>query len=186
MDRVGRRLLELTEGSALRRELSPPLTLNTGDVHYLSLLVERSSTESGSTGSLQVSLHDYIRNPRRRERREIGFGITSEGFPFIKCDGVITRSAPAVPEGETQLLVTRITSLENREVSLALRVYRRDEPVEDLDPTAWTVFREEGRCELDALTTLGLRIGKGGRFLIDELKIGASWRSVTVPESEGR
>jgi len=57
---------------------------------------------------LEVSLYSDDEHPRRRAQGEIGFGVTSDGFPYLKNGGKIVQSAPAIESGIVYLLVAKV------------------------------------------------------------------------------
>jgi hypothetical protein len=177
--RAGTQLLRLSEGEAIRRDLASPLPQQSGATYYVSFLLERQANATASSRFFEASLCGQERSPRRRSQREIAFGITSEGFPFIKCGGRITETAARIEDGSVHLCVAKITVSENSGVRPCLRVYRKGDPVDPHEPTAWTTSAN-AEHSATALSRVRLAVGADAVYYVDELKIGRTWHSVTA------
>ena len=178
--RGGRRLLRLAGGETMRRDLEHPLPLDPGSVYYVSFLVERPQRETEPGRFLEVSLYSEDEHPRRRAQGEIGFGVTSDGFPYLKNGGKIVQSAPAIESGIVYLLVAKVAVSTDRAVETYLRVHRDGEPVGQHEPSAWSAVGRPARCDFTP-SRIRLVTGDKAAFDVDELRIGTTWRSVTSP-----
>jgi len=178
--RGGRRLLRLAGGETMRRDLEHPLPLDPGSVYYVSFLVERPQRDTESGRYLEVSLYSDDEHPRRRAQGEIGFGVTSDGFPYLKNGGKIVQSAPAIESGIVYLLVAKVAVSTDRAVETYLRVYRDGEPVGEHEPSAWSAVGRLARCEF-TVSRIRLMTGDKAAFDVDEVRIGTTWQSVTSP-----
>ena len=179
VSRNGRRLLQLARGEAIQRDLEQELTLAPGETYYLSFIVQRYPGESESGRLLQVTLSGGDEHPRRRSRNELAFGITSDGFPFIKTGGKIIQSAPSIEDETVYLFVGKIVASSESSAETYLRVYRVGESIDGYEPSAWTTIGQPSSSE-STLSRIRLGVGADALFDIDELKIGKSWRAVTV------
>lgn len=179
VSRSGRRLLQLARGEAIRRDLEQVLPMQPGDIYYLSFIVQRHQGENESSQFLQVSLSGGDEHPRRRSRSELAFGITSDGFPYIKTGGKIIQSAPSIEDETVYLFVGKIVMSSESSAETYLRVYQAGESIDGHEPTAWTTVGQPGPSE-STLSRIRLATGEYARFDIDELKIGTTWRSVTT------
>ena len=179
--RQGRRLLQLSDGHAVTRDLETPLLLDPGEVTYLSFLARRRASASGTGRYLRVSLRDEGQRARRGARRELAVGVTSDGFPFVKTGGRIVQSAPPIEDDTTYLFVAKLVVSRDRVAEVSLRVYRPGESVDPQEPGTWTVMGQPGRCE-SAVSRIRLAVGDAAVWEIDELKIGATWHSVTAAD----
>jgi len=178
--RAGRRLLHLAGGETMRRDLEPPLPLDPGGVYYISFLLERSQAKTDAGRYLEISLYYDDEHPRRRAQGEIGLGVTSDGFPFLKNGGKIVQSAPSIESGVVYLLVAKVAVSTGRTVETYLRVHRDGEPVGQHEPSAWSAVGRPARCDF-TLSRIRLVTGDKAAFDVDELRIGTTWRSVTSP-----
>jgi len=179
LSRRDRRLLQLTRGEAIQRDLEQALPMQLGETYYLSFLIQRNRGEGESSRFLQVSMSGGDLHPRRRSRSELAFGITSDGFPYIKTDGRIIQSAPSIEDETVYLFVGKIVVTGESSAATYLRVYRAGEPIDGREPTAWTAVGQSGPSEF-ALSRIRLAAGANALFDIDELKLGTSWHAVTV------
>ena len=170
--------MQLVDGGTLVRILQQPVTLEPGDVYYLSFLAERSPGDASSGRFFRVSLAGDAGPPRRRLRTEAGFGVTTEGFPFIKAGGKIVQSAPAIEDATVYLFVGKVLASHERSTETYLRVYRDGEPVDREEPTAWSTVGPPSRCG-PAFSRVFLAAGPDALLEIDELKLGTTWKSVT-------
>ena len=127
-----------------------------------------------------MSLYNEDEHPRRRAQGEIGFGVTSDGFPYLKNGGKIVQSAPAIESGIVYLLVAKVAVSTDRAVETYLRVYRDGEPIGQHEPSAWSAVGRPARCEF-TVSRIRLVTGDKAAFDVDELRIGTTWRSVTSP-----
>lgn len=178
MPRAGRRLLQLSSGESIWRALEHPLALDPGRVYYLSFIAQRHRAKNESGRFLQVSLCSDDRHPRPRSQKELGFGITTDGFPFVKSGGKITQSAPPTDDDTVYLYVGKVVVSSERLAQTYLRIYRTGEAVDQQEPMAWTTVGMPTACEA-ALPRVRLTVGDSAVFDIDELRIGTTWHSVT-------
>lgn len=178
MPRAGRRLLQLSSGESIWRDLEHPLALDPGRVYYLSFIGQRHRASNESGRFLQVALCSDDRHPRPRSQKELGFGITTDGFPFVKSGGKITQSAPPTDDDTVYLYVGKIVVSSDRIVQTYLRIYRTGETVDQQEPKAWTTVGPPTACEA-ALPRVRITVGASAVFEIDELRIGTTWHSVT-------
>jgi ferric-dicitrate binding protein FerR (iron transport regulator) len=179
VSRSDRRLLQLTRGEAIQRDLEQALPMQLGETYYLSFLVQRNRGESESSRFLQVSMSGGDLHPRRRSRSELAFGITSDGFPYIKTDGRIIQSAPSIEDKSVYLFVGKIVVTSESSAATYLRVYHAGETIDGREPTAWTAVGQSSPSEF-ALSRIRLAAGANALFDIDELKLGTTWHAVTV------
>jgi ferric-dicitrate binding protein FerR (iron transport regulator) len=179
IQRVGLRLLRLENGEAVRRDLEQPLPLKPGNVYYLSFIVQRLPGETDTGRYLEVSLSDDDNQLRRRSRNELAFGVTSDGFPYVKSGGKIVQSAPAIEDGIVQMFVGKILVSDQRRAEPYLRVYRTGEFPTSYEPIAWTTIGQPSPCDSN-LSRVRLSVGSDTWIDIDELRIGTTWHSVTT------
>jgi hypothetical protein len=169
----------------MRRDLEHPLSLDPGSVYYISFLVERPQAKTDAGHYLEVSLYNGDEHPRRRAQGEIGLGVTSDGFPFLKNGGRIVQSAPAIESGTAYLMVAKLVASNQRTVETYLRVYRDGESIGPQEPTAWSAAGRPAQCEI-TVSRIRLAAGDNAAFDLDELRIGTTWRSVTSPATTTR
>ena len=179
MDRSGRRQLQLSDGEAIRRDFERPLLLETGNAYFVSLLIQRASGDAETGQFFQVSISGDEGYRGHRMRREVSFGITSEGLPFLKSGGTIIQSAPPIEDGLVYFCVARVIVSDAQSLETSLRLYRPGEVVDGSEPTAWTTVGLAQLRDSD-LVRIRLAVGPEAVYEIDELKIGRTWQSVTA------
>jgi ferric-dicitrate binding protein FerR (iron transport regulator) len=180
LPRAGRRLLLLATGDDIRRVFEQPLAMQPGNTYYISALIERRSQDTGAGQSLQISLGPGIAGPGRGHRRQqmIAFGISSDGFPFIKSGNTIRETALGIGPDETCLCVVKLVVGEQGLDSF-LRVYRMGESIDEFAPSTWTATSATGITG-SSVDSIRLTAGDNAAWHVDELKVGATWQSVTA------
>lgn len=181
LNRSQRRLMLLEQGTDIRRSFDQSLNLPTSESLYVSVLIERqpSSTE-GDGSSLQVSLEPDLPGRGRRLHQIVSFGVATDGFPFIGSGNAITKTATRFVAGETSLCVLKLAVVGDS-TSPLLRIYRPGEFIDISEPTAWTVTGQSGSTAYGP-ASLRIIVSENSAWSIDELKIGTTWNSVTLPD----
>ena len=77
------------------------------------------------------------------------------------------------------MFVGKIVAAGERGAETYLRVYQAGESIDGHEPAAWTTVGQPGPSE-STLSRIRLATGEGALFDVDELKIGMTWRAVTV------
>jgi hypothetical protein len=179
MVRSGRRLLQLTEGDAIRRQLERPLTLESDNGYFVSFLLQRDCEARDSGRYFQASLSGDGGPKGRRVRREIAFGVSSDGLPFIKIGGSIKQAAPPIENSVTYFCVMKILASAEGSVQASYRVFRPGESIHHHEPSVWTCSDSTSLVD-SSLSHVRLSVAAEGTYRIDELKIGTTWQSVTA------
>ena len=178
MDRAGRRMFLLQESDDIRREFDVPITVDEGRSLYVSLLAEHVSGDQDGERSLRVSLETNTTSRRHRGyRQRISFGVSPETFPYINSGGSITETASRTRDNEVCLCVFKLSHLDQGETCF-LRVYQLGDQVDANEPSSWTVAGGSP-LELQEYPSIRITVGSTGRWHLDELKVGTTWRSVT-------
>lgn len=183
MERSGRRLLQLTEGEAIRRQLERPLSLESDNAYFVSFLLQRDCEpgESGRFFEASVSGEDGFKG--RRARRGIAFGVSSDGLPFIKSGGSIVQAAPPIEDSVTYFCVAKILVSADGNVQTSYRVFRPGESIDAAEPSVWTCKGSTDQVD-SSVSHIRFSVGAEGAYGIDELKIGTTWQSVTSITSD--
>jgi hypothetical protein len=178
-DRAGRRLLSLEGGESLRRRFAEAIELRSDGTIFVSLLMTRQSASEregeGQSGGIQVVLEPDSASPRFTRRHSISFGVTSDGRPFLNNSGKIDETATSLPIDEPQLFVLMYKTNSNTTIA-NLRVYRVGEPVEETQPTVWTVSGSPSNGP-SKFVALRLSVGPRAGAQIDELRVSDSWKA---------
>jgi hypothetical protein len=179
LTRIGRRMLRLEGGDSLWRDLDAPLKMTPGEVYYVSFIAQRREQSKDGDQSLQLSLGAAEMRRRHARQDEFAFGLTSEGFPYLKCGGRITRSAPAIENTRPYLVVAKIVVIAGGLAETYLRIYSASETVDPYEPPAWTIAGRPGAHDATVLR-LSITAGATAQFDLDEVRIGTTWQSVTA------
>ncbi len=180
IQRSGRRLLEISDGDDIRRTLADSVEPPAGGL-FISVIVQRQPSVVIEERSLQLSLETEDGRGRRQHRVATSFGVTSEGFPFINNGSGISKTALPIDDAATCLCVFKLSRTSMGVIS-QLRVFQLNEAVDADEPTVWTVASES--VTAFTLDSVRLRVGRSGKWRIDELKVGSTWRSVVSSEQE--
>ncbi|QEG39362.1 FecR domain-containing protein [Roseimaritima ulvae] len=201
VSRDQRRLMLCSEGSDLRRELSPPFTWEPETELYLSFIIRDAETETrpvpesgdleGKTPeqsdprpdrSLRMTLEPDLPGRGRTRHAVASFGITSSGVPFINSRQRVSRTGLSILRGEDYFCVVRIPSVESNRPP-QMRVYHSTEAIESDTAETWTV-EAEFPVERQAIRWIRVTAGSNAFWHIDELRLGATWQSVIESEQD--
>ena len=178
MERSGRRLLQLAEGDAIRRQLEQPLSLESDNAYFVSFLLQRDCEPGESGRFFETSISGDDGSKGRRARRGIAYGFSSDGLPFIKSGGTIVLAAPPIEDSVTYFCVAKVLVSAERNVQTSYRVFRPGESIDAAEPSVWTCTGSSDQID-SSVSQLRLSVGADGMYRIDELKIGRNWQSVT-------
>ena len=91
--------------------------------------------------------------------------------------GAIFTSPHTVQRNQTQFWVGKIVARQQGEDEVFFRVYGEGEPLDPIEPAAWSVrsrgVQSDARLDIMLLSKFG-----GGTCWWDEVRIGKSWRAV--------
>ena len=178
-DRSGRRQLSLRPGDDIRRRLSKPLAITSNEAIFVSLLIERRELADAESrnGSLQVSLEPDLPGRGRRRHQTVTFGVTNDGYPMVGRANAVAKDTTRLSDSEPHFLVLKL-AIDGRSVTPFLRVYTRGDILDPIQPSLWSVIGEIGSVQYPPES---VRISNGTQavWLIDELRVGTTWESVT-------
>lgn len=173
-DRTGLRMIELANGGSIQRSLERPLVIDKAPIYFSFILYRQS--ELGKDSSFQFSISEETSGRAgRRQIKQVGLGISSDGFPFLKYAGVIQEVATRISH-EAMFCVVRIDSVDELNRRIQFRIFSELENVL-VEPTSWTVISDPHPIELK-LNQVQLQTGENGRWRMDELRIGKTWDSI--------
>lgn len=181
MNRGGIGMLELPTGVCVRiRPMSLPLDMHRDGITYFSLITQEPARPSGRS-------RETIRLTFRSSADEgdfLSFGYGQHSKPFIRGASFgIAQSLSPVPDGQSLLWIGKIICRAEGDDEVSFRIYGEHDALDFAEPGAWHVTRSvRMKAALDLL--LIASSGNAPRR-VDELRIGATWRSV-VPISTFR
>ena len=170
-------MLKLPPGNVVYvRTLSQAIELGSDRVTYFSLMVreiERSTTERP-----YEHLRLTFRSSDDYSGHALSFGHGPGYRPRIQAgDGNLYTSPLVLPAEQTTLWIGKVVSRADGEDEVYFRIYSEDEKLDYAEPATWHVVTRDlvSNARLDRV--LLSSTGKFGR-VIDELRIGPTWRSV--------
>lgn len=173
-------MLEFPAGrqTILVRELQRPLAMDLDTVTYFSLMVrETVAPESGSERRFDA-MRLTLRSSRDYFGPSVSFGYASDSRPRVQTGpGVGFTSPTLAPRGQSSLWVGKIVSRAAGEDEIYFRIYGEDEQLDYAEPAVWHVVTR-GVAQSANLDRLLLTSNGPSLRIVDELRIGPSWRSV--------
>src|SRR5262249_34057241 len=113
-----------------------------------------------------------------RLRLNVGVGGANQLFTHLQQVG--SRTPLPLSYGETYLLVAKIVASKANPDQVFMRVYGPAEPIEPDEPGSWSVIGPPFRSDL-VFDWLQVHVNSRTRQMIDEIRLGTTWPSVTAP-----
>ncbi len=162
----------------LSRRWERPLRTDRDDVAYFSYLVRCERRTADAPCDLQVVLRDSrVGEPHRKWAVTVSW---SAGKAAICWEGGGNCSSIPVEPGKTYLLAGKIVCGREAPDQTFLRLYAPRQRVDAEEPSSWTVV---SRPVISGLTfdTVQVQFNTTMPLLLDELRFGSTWSSVTSP-----
>jgi hypothetical protein len=172
--------LDYTGFTKYYRRLATPVRLDTDGVYYLSFLVRRHGPPADPLNAVAVLLRtsEEIRKEDPLKRLNIGVGGGNQLFTHLNRVG--SRTPLPLVYGETYLLVAKVVASGADPDQVFIRVYGPEEPVEPEEPGSWSVVGRPFESDL-VFDYLQVHINSKTRQMLDEVRLGTTWLSVTAP-----
>ncbi len=168
------------------RKLATPLRLDEDGVYYLSYLFRREGIPFRNDFNLiAVHLRDGAKGARpfrygqRQHRPRINFGVRHNTLFANLADIGSHNTLPLSPR-ESYLLVAKIVAGSQNPDQTFVRVYGAQELIDRDEPEEWSLVVDAVYCDL-VLDTVEIDINGIRRQVLDELRLGRTWSSVTAP-----
>jgi hypothetical protein len=165
------------------RRLATPIRLDTDGVYYLSFLFRRYGPQADDINAAAVILwtNDDFEQKLDGARLRLNIGVGGSNQVFTHLQQVSSRTPLPLVYGETYLLVAKIVASKANPDQVFIRVYGPEEPVErEETPGTWCVIGPQFQSDL-VFDWLQLHINSKTRQMIDEIRLGTTWSSVTAP-----
>jgi hypothetical protein len=182
-----RGMWEMDEGVTIRvRKLARPIDMTEEGITYFSLLV-REPEQSEATGQRPLEgVRLSFRSSEGFNRERLSFGVNEYFFPTIQTGlGVGFSAAKRAVNNQTTFWVGKIIRRTGGEDELSFQIYGEDENLPLFEPPSWLVStrgaKMDNRFDLVFLSSTG-----HASRIVDELRIGKTWRSVVVLDEEYR
>lgn len=187
------------------RQLATPLRLDTDGVYFISCLFRRAGPSGHPFHTVALMLrpneagpppakakdahngkrkdkdhheHGHEPKPSLANRLMIGTGGSNQVYtrlgPHCGC------SSLPISSNVTYLLVAKIVASRASYDQVSVRVYDPTEPIGAEEPASWTLISPAFRSNL-VFDWLGVHVNSNNRKMIDEIRVGTTWSSVTGP-----
>lgn len=159
------------------RPMAEQLNLNRDGVTFFSLMV-RETERRKDNDRPRERLRMTLRSSADYDGQTISFGHGPGYRPTVKTGAGISHASPFVlPAEQTTLWIGKIVSRQNGEDEIFFRVYGEDDELDYAEPATWHVVTRGVQLNAKLDLVLLSSEGKTAR-LVDELRIGPTWRSV--------
>ena len=176
-------MLELGKGSRfLVRDIAEPIPMDRDGVFYFSMML-RETTEPGAETNRHGAFRLTFRDSKDYFGDSLSFGFSPERRPHIFTGpGVGFVSATLAPERQSILFVGKVVTRKTANDEISFRMYGEDEELGYAEPAAWHVTSKGVSQSVRFDRLLLTSKGRAPR-VVDEIRIGPTWRSV-VPFKE--
>lgn len=177
-----RRVLQLSRGAAIRRQLLKTIRLDETCDFYISFVTQGAVRERKEYGDLRVALLPAT-SAAVDEKHRLSFGFSNSGEAYFVGDGV-SLGRKSIPNNESRLCVMKF--LKNGQCVMGLmRTFTRGESITAPPKTErmtwardWTTMGEACSGQ-PAVSCIRISVGKDAEWRIADLRIGPTWESVT-------
>jgi hypothetical protein len=170
--------LKLPEGGVYYvRPLAEQIRLDRDGVAFFSLMVRETERRTDSDRPRE-RLRLTLRSSADFDGQAISFGHGPGYRPTVRTGAGISHTSPLVlPAEQTTLWIGKIVARKHGEDEIYFRVYGEMDVLDYAEPATWHVVTRG--VELDENLDLVLLSSEGKTArLVDELRIGPTWRSV--------
>jgi ferric-dicitrate binding protein FerR (iron transport regulator) len=189
------------------RQLATPIRMDTDGVYYISFLLRRAGPTAHPQNIVALMLrpdedpaivrqfpdhtapvadiakrhHEHGEGrakPDLCNRLMIGVGGCNQVFTRLGHD--CARASLPIASGVTYLFVAKIVAGGSSGDQVFVRVYGPREPTGSDEPASWTVVSPAVHSNL-TFSWLGIHVNSKNRQMLDEIRVGSTWSSVTLP-----
>lgn len=176
-------LLFPASGAIYVRHLSRPIDLDRDAVMFFSLIV-RETERRPQPGRSRERLRLTFRSSADYFGEAISFGHGPGFQPHVQTGNGISHTSPMVlPAEQTTLWIGKIVSSRLGRDEIYFRVYGEADTLDYAEPATWHVVTRDEKLDAHLDRVLLTSSGRTAR-IVDELRIGPTWRSV-APMLEG-
>ncbi len=186
MNRGGIGMLEMPTGVCVRiRPMTLPLEMNRDGITYFSMITQEPQRPSPASRENQESVRLTFRSSADFASDFLSFGYGPNQKPYISGASFgNTQSLSPIPDGQSLLWIGKIIRRAEGDDEISFRIYGQDEALDYAEPKTWHVNSRSVRMKA-ALDLLVLSSTGNAPRMVDEIRIGSTWRSV-VPISSLR
>lgn len=171
--------IEMERGDIAWRTLEEPIRLDIDAIYYISFFIQ---TEKDPVPSNQQYGNFSLRTLEKskdgsKSVKKILFGVSSENFPLLQNHVEPKEIAPPLITKQPYFFVGKIVASKNSPDQIFLRAFSPTEKIPNEEPLVWTCESDPFR-DSTVYDHARLHVGRSGKFLFDELRIGKTWQSV--------
>ena len=169
-------------GSSITRSLSTPITLNTNNSRFVSLLVSRATDETANDDVdeyLDVSLLDAA------DTAQVSFGVDStEAFRIFQLGGTVSTSSGQLSLSDSYLLVLKVVSQDDSNPGNFDQVFLKafmsgvDTIPQTENGITWMLAGTTDENSNAILEQIEIQSGAGAVWSVDEIRIGTTYETV--------
>ncbi|MEM9480893.1 MAG: FecR family protein [Verrucomicrobiota bacterium] len=164
-------------GAVLVRNLKKAIEMDRHGVTYFSLMIREMERQT-ARGTPREQLRLTFRSSEDFHGEAVSFGHGPGYQPRVQAGEGRTLSSPLVlPPEQTTLWIGKIVSRKNGDDEVYFRVYGEADTLGYAEPHTWHVVTRDWDLNAKLDRVLITSVGKSPR-IIDELRIGPTWRSV--------
>lgn len=173
-------MLEMPPGQFYRvRQMAKPIAMDRDGITYFSLMTqEPNHSVRGLAARTQEGVRLTFRSSANYSGESLSFGIGKELRPHINAlpSGVF-ESLARVPDEQSLLWIGKVIHRADGEDEITFRIYGQNDPLDYAEPPTWHVatrgVRQNAALDLVVISSTGT-----ATRIVDELRIGPTWRSV--------
>lgn len=167
------------------RPLKQPIRLDQDGVTYFSMMV-RETERPVRSAAHRERVRVTFRSLKQYYSDYISFGHGSGYRPRVRTgDGALHTSPLLMPAEQTTLWIGKIVSQAQGDDTICFRVYGEDDVLGYAEPATWHVMTHHVTLDAHLDCILLSSEGRTSR-LVDELRIGPTWRSVAPMQEDDR
>jgi hypothetical protein len=174
-------MLQLPPGKTFRvREMQRPIDLNSDGIYYFSFMVrEPDYGKRPQKARPQEGIRLTFRSSEDYFGETLSFGISADLHPQLRTGrGVGFFSAADAPSDQTTLWIGKVIARGQGEDEVSFRIFAESDELTYAEPSAWHVISKG--IDLSASLNLVVLTSQGtAERIVDELRFGPTWRSVT-------
>jgi hypothetical protein len=173
-------MLEMPPGKFYRiRQMAQPIAMDRDGITYFSLMTQEPDHSARISNSRpQEGVRLTFRASADYRGESLSFGLGNRLRPRIQAypQGEFNCLA-SVPDEQSLLWIGKIIRRADGEDEITFRIYGQNDPLDYAEPATWHVatrgVRQNAKLDLVVLSSTGASIR-----IVDELRIGPTWRSV--------
>jgi hypothetical protein len=163
------------------RRLQAPIRLDIDGCYYVSALFRRSGPSGHPHNVVALMLRpDAAADTAPEMAKRLMLGVGGSNQVFTRLGRECAHASLPIASGTIYLLVAKVAASRTAADQVFVRVYGPREPVGGEETASWTVVSPAFRSDL-SFEWLGIHVNSKHRQMVDEIRVGTTWSSVTAP-----